>query len=153
MCRNSFRVARMADDMNQPARHRRDHGVSVMLSVARCIDRLVKTGDDQIQRIEHRAGTVDLALLIFNIGLNTPQDCHAVNHPRPDAHINKVPVVRCVGHVRTVIGNGKQFQAGLLRLSHIVMQRAVSMRTRDGVHMQIYRIHPLLLLIAPDRAD
>ena len=32
------------------------------------------------------------------------------------------------------------------------MQRAVSMRAGDGVHMQIYRIHPLLLLNAPDGA-
>jgi len=147
-----FRVARMTDDMDQPARHRGDHRIRVMFPVARRINRLVKTGDDQIQRIEHRAGTVDFALLIFNIGFDTAQNTHAIDHARPDAHINEVPVVRRVGHVGAVIGNGKQFHAGLLRLSHVVVQRAVSMGAGDGVHMQIYRIHPLLLLIAPDGA-
>ncbi|MOA02428.1 hypothetical protein D3C78_1218790 [compost metagenome] len=105
----------------------------------------MKTGDNHVQRREHWAGTVDFAVRIFNIGLNTTQYPDAINQTWPDTHIHKMPIVRRISHIRTVIGNGEKLDAFQPSLRDVVMEGAVSMGTGDGVHMQVNGIHRSLL--------
>ena len=63
-----FRVTRMADDMHRAARYRDDHRFGMRRFILRREYRLMKASDNQVQRVQHRAGTVDFALGIFDIG-------------------------------------------------------------------------------------
>ena len=136
----------MANDMHRAARYRGDHRFCMRRFVLRREYRLVKTGDNQVQRVEHRAGTVDFALGIFDIGFDTAQNANAIHQPRPDTHINKMPVMRRIGHIGPVVGNSKEFDPLALCLLNIVVQGAVSVGTGDGMHVQVNRIHHNLLL-------
>ncbi len=86
-----------------------NHRLGIGGFVLRSKYRLMKTGKDQIQRGQHRASTVNLTLGVFDVGLNAAQDPYAIHHPRPDAHIHKVPVVRSICHIRAMIGDRKEF--------------------------------------------
>lgn len=99
----------MADDMHRAARYRGDHRFGMRRFILRREYRLMKASDNQVQRVQHRAGTVDFATGIFDIGFDTSQDANAIHQPRPDTHINKMPVVRRIGHIGPVVGNGKEF--------------------------------------------
>ncbi|MNV38193.1 hypothetical protein D3C71_1297390 [compost metagenome] len=105
----------------------------------------MKTGDNQIQRGKHRASTVDFTVRIFNIGLDTTQNPDAIHQARPDAHIHKVPVVRRICHIRTVVGNRKKLNPFQFGLGDVVMKGAVRVGAGDGVHMQVNGIHLSLL--------
>ncbi len=101
----------------------------------------METGDDDVGGGQHRAGAVDVALQVFDVGFDAAQDTHAVHQARPHVHVHKVPVVRRIGHVRAVIGDGEQLDALLLGFGDVIVQRAVSVGAGDGVHMQINGVH------------
>lgn len=145
MCRNYGWVARVADDVDVAAGNRRDHRLGVGLFILRSKHRLMKTGDNQIQRGQHRASTVDLAVRIFNVRLDAAQYPDAIHQTRPDAHIYKVPVVRRISHIRAVIGDRKKRNPSQFGLRDVVMKGAVRVGACDGVHMQVYGIHLSLL--------
>ena len=121
--------------MRQAVSHGGDHRIGVMRLVTRRVNRLVKTGNDQIQRAEHGAGAVDFALLVFNIGFDAAQYADAVDDARPDFHIHEVPVVRGISHIGAMVSNGEQPDAVVFCLRDIVMQRTVGVGAGNGMHM------------------
>lgn len=146
MCRIYSWITRMANDMHRAARYRGDHRFGMRCFILWREHRLVKTGNDQVQRVEHRAGTVNFALGIFDIGFDTAQDTNALHQPRPDTHINKMPVVRRIGHIGPVVGNSKEFDPLALCFCNIIVQGTVGVGAGDGMHVQVNRIHHNLLL-------
>lgn len=131
--------------MHVPAGHRGNHRLRVRGVILRRENRLVEARNNKIERGQHWPGTVDFTLRIFDVGFDTAQDPHAINDTRPNTHINKVPGVRRVGHIRAVIGDSKEFDAFTFRFGNIVMQRAISMRAGNSVHVQVNGIHHILL--------
>ncbi|MNF07121.1 hypothetical protein D3C80_2072310 [compost metagenome] len=53
--------------MHFTASHRRNHRRSVGLFIDRLHDRLMETGNNDVDFFEHRAGTVDIAMNVFNV--------------------------------------------------------------------------------------
>ena len=139
----------MANHMHFTAGHRGYHRLCMGVTILRRKHRLMKSGDDQIERSQHRSGTVDLAFNIFNIRLNTAQDPHPVYQAGPDAHINEVPVVRGIRHIRAVVGDGEEFDPFTLCFRNIIVQGAVGMGAGDGMHVQVNGIHHILLFCLP----
>lgn len=111
MCRNSFRIPWMADDMHIAAGNRRDHRLCVCFFILRRENRFMEARNNQIQRGQHRAGAVDFTVGVLNVRFDAAKDPDTVNQPWPDAHIHKMPVVRSISHIRTVIGNRKKLDA------------------------------------------
>lgn len=146
MCRNSFRIAWMANHVDCATGNRGNHRFSVGGFILRREYRLMKTGNNQIQRGQHWSGTVNFTLGIFNIRFNAAQDADAIYQTRPDTHIDEMPVVRGIGHIRAVIGDGKKFNAFTFGLGNIVMQGTIGVGAGDGMHVQVNRIHHNLLL-------
>ncbi len=101
----------MADNMHVAAGNRGDHRRGVCLFILRCKNRLMEASNNQIQRGEHRPGAVDFTVGIFDVRFDAAQYPNAIDQTWPDAHIHKMPVVRRISHIRTVIGNGKQLDA------------------------------------------
>ena len=145
MCRISLWVAGVADNVHIAAGNGGNHRRGVGLFILRCKNRLVETGEDKIQRRQHRPGAVDLTVGIFDIRLDAAQYPNAVHQTWPDPHIHKMPVVRRIRHVRTMIGDREQLNAFQLRLGDIIMEVAIRVGTGDGVHMQVNGIHLSLL--------
>jgi hypothetical protein len=74
-------------------------------------NRLMETGNNQIQRGQHRAGAVDFTVGIFDVRLDAAQYPNAVHQTWPDPHIHKMPVVRRIRHIRAMIGYRKKLDA------------------------------------------
>ncbi|MOA21414.1 hypothetical protein D3C78_1419050 [compost metagenome] len=121
--------------MHVPLRHRSNHRFGIGGLVLWRKHRLVETGNNHVDFIQHRTGTVDIALPIFDVGLDAAQDAHAVHQARPHVHVHKVPIMRCIGHIRAMVGDGEKFDALLPGFDDVIMQRAVGVGAGDGVHM------------------
>jgi hypothetical protein len=63
----------MADNMHVAAGNRCNHRCGVGLFILWRKNRLMETGNNQIQRGQHRAGAVDFTVDIFNIRFDATQ--------------------------------------------------------------------------------
>lgn len=145
MCRILLRVTRVAYNMHIAAGNSGNHRRGVGLFILGRENRLVETGQDQIQGSEHRTGAVNFTVGIFNVRLDTTQYPNAVNQTWPNPHIHKMPVVRRIRHVRAMIGYSEQLDAFKLGLGDIIVEIAIRVGAGDGVHMQVNGIHLSLL--------
>lgn len=145
MCRNSFRIAGVANNMHVAAGNGGNHRRGVGLFILRRKDRFMETGENKVKRCQHRAGAVDLTVGIFNVRLNATQYPNTVHQAWPDPHIHKMPVVRRIRHIRAMIGDRKKPDVLELRLCNVIMEVAIRVGAGDGVHMQVNGIHLSLL--------
>ncbi len=75
-----------------------------------------------------------LAAYVLLSYLDAAQDPYPINHSRPDTHVNEVPVMRSIFHIRAMIGDRKKFNALLFGLGNVITlppvcrERALSTR-------------------------
>ena len=98
---------------------------------------LMKTGQNNIQTLEHALRAVDLAKDVLNIGLDTAQYADAIDDPRQHPQVDEVPEMRRIGHLGTMIRGGKQPDPLAPGFGHIIMDGAIGMGTGYGVAMNI----------------
>ena len=126
-----------------------DHRLCIGRFVMWCKNRLMKTGNNQIQRVKHFTAAINFTINIFNVSFDAAQDPYPINHSRPDTHVNEVPVMRSIFHIRAMIGDRKKFNALLFGLGNVITQCAICMRAGNGMHMKVDGIHNSLLYSIP----
>ena len=128
-------IAGMADKIGITIFYGGNHRLCMAIAVARRKNGLMESGNNQIHLFEHSACAINFALRVFNVGFNATQNSNVVHHAWPHTHIHKMPIMRRISHIRTVVSDGKQFDSAFLCLSNIIVEGAIGVGACHGVHM------------------
>lgn len=141
-------VAGVADHVDPPTLDGVDHGLGVGGLIAGGEHRLVEAGHDHVEPRFVALGEVDLAVDVFDVGLDAAQNADAVHDPGQYMQVDEVPVVRGIGHVGSVIRGGEQLDPLRAGDGQVVVNGAVGVGAGDGVRVGIDRILHLLSPLA-----
>lgn len=137
-------ITRMADHIDPAALDGVDHRLGMGGLIAGREDLLMKARHDHVEARLVTLGEVDLPVEVFDVGLDTPQDPHPIHHSWQYWQVGKVPDMRGIGHLGTVIRGGKQLDPLGLGYRQIVVDGAVGMGAGNGVSVGIDRVLHLL---------
>lgn len=134
----------MADHIDPAALDGVDHRLGVGSLIAGREYLLMKARHDHVEARLIALGKIDLPLQVFDVGFDTPQDPDSIHHSWQYWQVGKVPDMRGIGHLGTVIRGGKQLDPLGLGYWQIVVDGAVGMGAGNGVSMGIDRVLHLL---------
>lgn len=137
-------VARVTDHIDPAALDGVDHRLGVGSLIAGREYLLMKTRHDHVEARLVTLGKIDLPLQVFDVGLDTPQDPHAVHHSWQYWQVGKVPDMRGIGHLGAMIRGGEQLDPLGPGYRQIVVDGAVGMGAGNGVSVGIDRVLHLL---------
>lgn len=97
-----------------------DYCLCIGCFVMWCKNWLMKTGNNQIQRVKHFTAAINFTINIFNVSFDAAQDFYFINYLRPDTHVNEVLVMRSIFYIWAMIGDCKKFNAFLFGLGNVI---------------------------------